>query len=223
MTLFNEQEIATLIKIKEEHNKLRETMAILIEDFMNNGVFLLQQKSFNVLLELENFDNYDDVFDYYQDIISKHKKKMWIISGIIFFVLFVIFGSFIISLIVSVIIGFFSVFGTKKASDNNDIFILIRQKEETIRKLYDYKNKINKNSDTVSAIVKDRILSFIKSQSIVSLNSLKEQGFNIIHDEILEGILDKNLTKQNYDIIEMADPKNPNQKITVYKSKVAKT
>lgn len=222
MTLFNEQEIITLIKLKEEHNKLRSKIDFLTDDFMKNDLFLSKNKSINALIEIDKFDNYDDIFKYYQNIMSKHKKKAWVISGAAFFILFMIFGSFIISLIISAIIGFFSAFGSKKASDDSDKFILIQKKENTIRELYDCKNEMHKNCDNVSNIIRDRILDFIKNQSIISLNSLKEQGFDIIHDELLEGILSKNLTKQNYDIIEMADPKEPDQKITVYKSKIAK-
>lgn len=226
MNQFNEQELSTLKELNEKHRSLRIEIGKMTKFLMEtkNNVFILEHKKAGTLLELDSFNNYDEIYAYHSSIISSYRIRFFIIAIIIIAIILFSFGvdSIVPAIITAVIVSGFFTFGSAKRSYSDDILIFLKNQEQPIKKLYQYKFELQENSKLIYDIAGDRILHFINSQSMFSVQSIQEQGFSLVHQEIIELILEHLINKDDYEILEIADPKKPDKKTTMYKSRVAK-
>lgn len=223
MIQFNEQELAILRQTNKEHINLRNDINKHVEFLMKtqNNAFFLKHKKSRAILELDEFDSYEEILAYHKRIISKYRIILLAITFLIFILIRKIFDlqNFIAPAITSFIIALFITFSSSKRDFSSDILFFLKKSENGIRSFYEKKQKLKENALKIWDIAGEKMVDFIHSQPMVSVYFLKENGFGEIHVDIIELILNTQVDNENYEIVELADPKHPKKTVKMYKSK----
>ena len=216
---FSDQDRKILRSMKEENLSLSREYKNVKKDFSENGNFILGYKSNWTLERIEQYDNYHDLKNHYESI----RLKNIIISISKFAFFFIAASLYDINVYVSVIISFFCCLftpfgmGSKESDESVDMLFYLRGQKERVELMYSLRDRIAKNTESIIQKSGQKIIDFVESQPIVSIESIHKQVFECISSEIIELIMNHEIEEGKFKKIETANPTNPNLKMFIYK------
>lgn len=218
----SEENKKLIISKISENEVLGEKLSSFTDNFSKSKSFILGIGSEKQLEKILSYDSYEALLASEQ----KNINKMLFIAGITFIVIIIALismgispvWSFIIAMAVSVIF----VFGSKSMSSSLESRRIFRENKEDIEHAYSYSSKILENVRFILNATKKYIVDYAETQPMVSIDEVKNNGFDFLPDVYITRIMDEESDKGKYEKIEVSNIKSSSDDTSyLYKSKIS--
>lgn len=221
MHLTEENKNLVISKISE-NKALSKKMDFFENNFSKSKSFILGIGSDKQLNKIMCFNSYEALLEPEQ----KNINKMLVIGGVAFVILLIALVSMGVSsgwaFIVSFVVTGWFVFGSSTMSSSKDSKRIFTENRKSIEDYYLYSSKTYENIDFIIDAVRVSIVDYAKTQQIVSLDEVKNNGFHFLPNFYISKIMDEETDEGKYEKIQVSDfQSGTNKKSHLYKSKVS--
>lgn len=221
MHLTEENKNLVISKISE-NEALSKKMDFFENNFSESRSFILGIGSDKQLNKIMYYDSYEALLEPEQ----KNVNKALVIGGVALIIILIVlilmgvtpFWAFVISTVVTA----WFVFGSKTMSYSRDSIRIFGENRESIEDLYLHSSKTYENIGFIINAVRGSIVDYAKTQQIVSLDEVKNNGFHFLPDFYISKIMDEETDEGKYEKIEVSNfQSGTNGSSYLYKSKIS--